>query len=439
MQKKCLFILLDGIGDRSYAELNNKTPLQAAKTPMLDRIASIGSTGLYHATQFGEALPSEIAHHIMLGYDITEFPGRGPLEAIGAGIDLEADDVAILASFASVKEKDEEDSILILEKKRPEMTDEEIETIITAAGEYHKEGINIHFTPTEGLSGILTLRGEVSPFITDTDPMIEGNPIIDVRPWHDYRADPFTLNTEWALRSYLEAVYRRLKKHPLNQARIKEGLMPVNFIVTQRAGSLNSVCPFSEKYGMKALSISSGAVYKGLSKYLGFDHHETIDSDNPGNDIAERISLARESFENHDFIHVHSKWPDKAAHTKNPFFKKEVIESLDRGIGESIEPLLANQDVLIIITGDHSTPSSGSLIHSGEPVPVIFSGSGVRVDEVSEYNEVSTAPGALGAMRGKEFISMALNYMDRAKLIGTMDTPVNRPFWPGKYEPFRPE
>ena len=104
MPEKCILILLDGLGDRSYRELDFKTPLQAAQTPVLDRLAVASANGVYHAACMGQALPSENAHFIMFGYDIKELPGRGALEALGAEIEFQHKDVAILSHFSSITE-----------------------------------------------------------------------------------------------------------------------------------------------------------------------------------------------------------------------------------------------------------------------------------------------------------------------------------------------
>ena len=103
MSKKFILVLLDGLGDKSFAELDRQTPLQAARTPFLDHLAARGCSGLYHAGLQGQALPSENAHFVMFGYDLSQFPGRGALEALGAGISLERDQVAVLAHFVSVR------------------------------------------------------------------------------------------------------------------------------------------------------------------------------------------------------------------------------------------------------------------------------------------------------------------------------------------------
>jgi 2,3-bisphosphoglycerate-independent phosphoglycerate mutase len=149
--------------------------------------------------------------------------------------------------------------------------------------------------------------------------------------------------------------------------------------------------------------------------------------------------LAQQALGRYDFVHVHTKAPDEAAHTKDPLAKKRVLESLDRGLGQAIAPLLADPEVLIIATADHATPSTGPLIHSGESVPLTFCGPGVRRDRVQAFDEINAAGGALGPVRGRELMYLILNHLDRAKLQGLMDSPVDRPYWPALSEPFRLE
>jgi len=436
MPEKCILILLDGLGDRSYEELDFKTPLQAAKTPVLDRVAVASANGLYHAACMGQALPSENAHFIMFGYDIMEFPGRGALEALGAGIELQQKDVAVLSHFASITESEKK---LVLEQGKPVISDKEIEEFVDVVQEFETGGVSIRFNPTGGIRGIITLQGSVSPFITDSDPFVNNRPLINIQPWAGYSNDPATEHTAWALKKYLIHVYHKLRMHPLNQARIKNGKLPINSLVTQRAGQLKNITPFADRYGLRGLSMASGPMYWGLGRYIGLDVKKVTDTGNPGNDLAERIHMAYECLNEYDFIHVHTKTPDEAAHKKNPLAKKSVIESLDKGIGKVIQPLLEDPELLVIVTADHSTPSSGPLIHSGESVPILFHGSGVRRDRVRQFDEISAASGALGNLRGKELIYMVLNHLNRSKLHGIMDTPVDQPYWPGKYNSLKLE
>lgn len=434
MTKKCILILLDGVGDRSFSELGGKTPLQAARTPVMDRIAASGANGLYHADSQGKALPSENAHFAMFGYDSIDFPGRGALEALGAGIELGLTDVALLAHFASLTEKD---GCLSLKDGKPKISDEQASAFIAAAKPFSRNGIDMKFVYTHLLNGILLMQGNACPFITDTDPLIAGRKLIAPRPFQSFENDSKALNCAAVLKEFLLYMYQVLKDHPVNRIRKQNGLDPINGMVTQRAGRLKPVIPFTEKYGLQGLSIASGIVYHGLSKFLGIDCIKVQDTENPGNDLAKRLEIAHKATGRYDFVHVHTKTPDEAAHKKDPVLKTEVIEALDDSIGRSIDPILSDPDIYIVLTADHSTPSSGVLIHSGEPVPVVLSGTGVRRDKVIRFDEISAAAGVLGQVRKKELIYLILNHLDRSKLVGLMDTPVDQCYWPGNYEPFQ--
>jgi len=434
MAKKCILILLDGLGDRSYEALNDLTPLQAAQTPALNRLARKGANGLYHAARLGQALPSENAHFSLFGYDHKAFPGRGALEALGAGIALTPEMVAVLAHFVSVTESPE--GTLLLVDGKPDAPDDELQGLFQAVEHFETENTQIRLHPTHGFRGILTLDGPVAPFITDSDPIEKGRLLTAVLPWQAFADDPPSVNTANGLEAYLRWAYRALSRHPQNKNRRKKGRFPLNALVTQRAGQLKEISAFEQAYGLRGLSIASGLIYHGLAAYLKMDVRKAADTDDPGLDLAERLEMAMESLTDYDFIHVHTKMPDVAGHTKDPLFKKQVIEALDKGIGRLVERLVNDPELLVVVTADHSTPSAGPLIHSGEAVPLIFCGPGVRRDAVRHYDEISAAGGALGPVRGKELMYLVVNHLDRAKLHGLMDTPVDQPFWPGHAQPF---
>jgi 2,3-bisphosphoglycerate-independent phosphoglycerate mutase len=192
-----------------------------------------------------------------------------------------------------------------------------------------------------------------------------------------------------------------------------------------------------ERNGLRGLSVSSGHIYWGIGSYLGLDVRKVSDRGDPAGEMAERLSLAFGALEKYDFIHVHTKAADEAAHKKDPLLKKAVIEALDEGIGRLTEALLRNPDILLIVTADHSTPSCGALIHSGEPVPLLMVGQGVRRDRVCHFDEIAAAQGALGCVRGGEFMDLILNHLDKARLMGTREAPEALRYWPADYEPFR--
>ncbi|MFU8855827.1 MAG: alkaline phosphatase family protein [Deferrisomatales bacterium] len=436
MPRKCMLILLDGVGDHAHESLGHKTPLQAADTPALDRLATLGANGLYHPAALGQALPSELAHFAMFGYDPEDFPGRGPLEALGAGVDVGPDDVAVLAHFACLSDRGGE---LWLDLDAPEADEGEARALAAAVGAFETEGVEIRFARTQGTHGVLILRGGVSPFVTDTNPMRTECPIPEVLPWGIHTADPETRRAARALKRFLVWAHGRLKDHPVNARRAQAGLPPLTGLVTQRAGRLKPIRPFRQQNGLRGLSLASAPVYWGLCAHLGLDVRRVADTEDPGWDLAERLRLAREALPGYDFIHVHTKAPDEAAHRKDPLAKRAVIESLDRAIGEALGALAEEPDLLLAVTADHSTPSSGPLVHSGDAVPLALFGPGVRRDAVTRYDEVSAAQGALGCVRGKELMYLVLNHLGLSKLAGTRDTPWDQPYWPGDYQPFRLE
>jgi len=438
MPSKCVLILLDGLGDRACQEFDYRTPLQAARTPTLDRLATLGASGLYHAGSLGQALPSENAHFAMFGYDLADFPGRGALEALGSGVDLQPDEVAVLAHLVSVRS---ENGAALLVEDLPQVDEKEAGALLKAVERFESLGVRLAFRRTKGLFGVLVLQplqGQVSPFVTDSNPMRDGQYLSEIVPWASHAHDPAARRSAAVLTDYLRWAHTVLAPLPLNHARSGQGLAPINCLVTQRAGQIRRrPVPFSERFGLRGLSMASGVVFKGLSRLLGLDFLAMPETHDPATDMEKRLVAAREALAHHDFIHVHTKAPDEAAHRKNPRLKRQVIEALDQGLGRAIQPLLDDPEVLVVVTADHSTPSSGNLVHSGEPVPLTFCGRGVRRDAVRAFDEVSTAGGALGCVRGRELMALVLDALNRSKLQGIMDSPHDRDYWPGDYRPFR--
>ena len=155
MVSRCLLILLDGLGDRSCPVLANRTPLQAARTPNLDRLARLGANGLFHAARPGIVLPSENAHFHMFGYKAQEFPGRGLFEALGAGIPATHDDVFVLAHMVTLKQQKGHLKVMFEHPKAPE---EECTALARAIQSLTWNNIDFRFTQTHGPDGIVRLN-----------------------------------------------------------------------------------------------------------------------------------------------------------------------------------------------------------------------------------------------------------------------------------------
>ncbi len=432
---RCILLLLDGLGDRSHPVLNGKTPLQAAHTPNLDRIASTGMNGLFHAHLQGSALPSELAHFLMFGYRMDEFPGRGALEAVGEGLDVREEDVALLARiYSASRERD----ILVLRHENPVLDRESCRVLHETIRNFSRDGIEAEFLPTKGIGGILRLRGAVSKAVTDSNPIIEGRPLMEVLPLRSMRNDSRAPGTARFLNDYLRWSHQVLSQHPVNQERMKRGLPPINAVGTQRAGAMARLPSFQDKWGLKALLVASGSVYRGLGRMLGMEIREVVDTDDPGGDLRERLRIACQAKE-YDFVHVHTKAVDEAGHTRDPLFKKQVIESVDSALAYAVQEIVPDDDVLFIVTADHSTAASGSMIHTGESVPLVMTGKYVRRDDVTGFDEISCARGGLSLVRGAELMYLVLNFLDRGKLWGLMDSPDDQPFSPGRYTALKVE
>lgn len=428
---RCILLLLDGLGDRGHAVFNGQTPLQAAHTPNLDAIARAGMTGLFHAHLQGTALPSELAHFVIFGYALEEFPGRGLIEAIGEGIPVADGDVALLTRIFGVEHQGQQ---LVLTQEDPKV---EV-SVCTALQEdiryFSHGGVDVEFVPTKGIGGILLLRGDVSAAVTDSNPITEGRPLMEVMPLQGHENDPAAVRTAAVLNEYHRWSHARLTAHSLNRQRVESGTFPINAVGAQRAGKRRVLAPFAERWGFNGLMIASGSIYHGLGNVIGMETRRVKDTGDPEKDLVERLRMAKEATE-YDFIHVHTKMPDEAGHKRDPLYKKQVIEALDRAVAYAVKEILPDEDILFVVTADHSTAAAGRMIHTGETVPIAMAGKYTRRDTVAAFDEISCANGALGPVRGRELMYLVLNSLDRGKLWGLMDSPVDQPYSPGRYRP----
>lgn len=430
---RCILVILDGIGDRGQECFGGKTPLHEAYTPNLDYLSSVGMNGLFHTMLQGIPMSSETAHFIIFGYDKEDFPGRGYIEAKGKGILVSEKDVAILCHLCSV---DHKSNNLILTWGRPDIPYKESMELKTSIESFETDKIKIQLISANSIDGFLILSGNVTAAISDSDPIYEGRPVMEITPLIQKRITLSSRKTAAALNKYIVWCYETLSAHQMNRYRISHNLPPVNAIVTQRAGKKRQLTPFIEKWGLRGLSISSGAIYWGLCEELGMDTTKVKDTGNVEEDLKYRLRYAKDA-RDYDFIHVHTKMPDEAGHTKNPWYKKEVIEAIDRAMSVAVNEIIPDREILLVVSADHSTASSGSMIHTGETVPLTMVGKYVRRDEVGHFNEIACARGSLNIVRGKELMYLILNFLDRAKMQGLMDTEVDQPYYPGNYRPLK--
>jgi 2,3-bisphosphoglycerate-independent phosphoglycerate mutase len=432
---KIILILLDGLGDRSYEELNFQTPLEAAQTPNLDRLASLGSNGLFHASRPGQCLPSETAHYLLFGYEMHHFPGRGLLEAVGEGVEFDDSDVLCLAHLAGITWQNH---VPILTLGRNDITGsgKDIGRLFAAISPYETEGVRFRLHQTRRNDAILILSGPVSPFVSDSDPIVKGKAMGRIVPLSNNPEPEKAAITAKGLNKYLTYCHKKLVDFQKGSSSRERETLFANFLATQRCGRRIIQTPFYRRWGLKGMLIASVSVYAGLAHELGLEFVSVKDSGDPGRDLKDRIRRALDD-PSHDFIHVHTKVPDEAAHTGDPENKKTAIAKLDQGLDELVNTLENRNDILVVVTADHSTPSVSPLIHSGETVPVAIVGPTIRRDTVQSFNEVSAVTGSLGLLRGRELMLMILNCSDRAMLRGHCLGETESAYFPFDYAPFK--
>lgn len=406
MLNKVLLIICDGLSDRPVKELNGKTPLEAAKTPNLDELARKGITGLMHTIDVGIRPGSDVAHLSLFGYNPYKYySGRGPFEAVGLNMDIKAHDIAFRGNFATV------DEMLTITDRRAGRI-EKTHPLTESLNKIHIKGA--HFIVKEGTGhrAAVILRGNnLSGKISDNDPHLIGLRVLDV-----YSLDnkPQSKKTATIENDFLKKAYEILLKHPLNLERIKKGLPPANYLLLRGAGEMPELTPFSQKYGLKSACIAGAGLYKGIGKMLGMKIINVFGATGkPNTDIPAKIKAAVKAFNEYDFVFVHIKGADVLAEDGDCQGKKEFIQRIDK----ALKPVMNLKNTLIVVTADHTT-SSELKIHTSDPVPVLFSGEGVRVDEVTRFGERTAASGKLGFIKGEHLMRIILDLLGKAPLYG---------------------
>jgi 2,3-bisphosphoglycerate-independent phosphoglycerate mutase len=216
------------------------------------------------------------------------------------------------------------------------------------------------------------------------------------------------------LNKFLAKAHGILKNLEANKQRIKEGNPPGNYLLVRGAGYVADTPSFEKKYGLKAACIAGAGLYKGVARLLGMDGIKAEGATGlPDTNVESKFKTAIKALGQYDFIFIHVKAADSLAEDGNFKAKKEFIERIDK----AAKVLLGLEDTLIVLTADHSTPCKLKM-HSGDPVPVLMNGPGVRVDDTKEFGERSCAKGGLGHIKGLELMPEILNIMGKAPLIG---------------------
>jgi 2,3-bisphosphoglycerate-independent phosphoglycerate mutase len=274
--------------------------------------------------------------------------------------------------------------------------------------------------------------------VSDVDPFYNGAAVARAVPLEEGPDQHNAQRTASAVNEYLSWVHQRLVSHPLNRERQQRGVPAINFLFTKWAAVQPSVSPFHEQNGMRAASIENYPLYTGIAKVCGMTPVKVPQHSSLAKDFQEKLQAADELFQQgYEFVHLHTKGPDVAGHRKDPFEKKHAISAIDSALRPLVKRIEGGEDLLVVVTGDHATPSSGPLIHSGEAVPLLIAGGpNVLADHVISFDERAVIQGGLGHVYGKDLMPIMLNFTDRVRLHGIRHQRQSRPYW--RWQPEEP-
>ena len=419
-----VYVLLDGVGDLPHPNLVGKTPLDAASTPNLDRLAKNGTMGQVITVGKGIAPESDIAVFNMLGYKFKhdDYAGRGVVEAIGIGIDFKDGDLALRGNFATLND----DGVIIdrragrnIEKQDTEAVSNEIEEKI----KFSDENATAMITPTIGHRLVIRIRSNctLSSNISNTDPAygrVDGMGI--ARAVTDFlkieKCLPLDEESHTKLASKLvneltEQSLDIMKKSKVNERRKENDKKLLNGILLRDAGNIYpKVTPINDLHSMKFSCIVDMPVEIGISKILKM---KTYDAGGR-TDYEEKAKVAAKAMDEQNAVYVHLKGPDEFGHDGDAQGKMENIEEIDKRFFGTLLDNIDSSKVAVIVSADHSTPCINKG-HSADPVPLLISGDMVTNDDTQRFTETEAKKGRIGLIDGAQVITTGIDIIKSQK------------------------
>ena len=413
-----IYVLLDGVGDLPHPNLNGKTPLEAANTPTLDKIASNGVIGEVISVGKGIAPESDIAVFNMLGYKFehVDYAGRGVIEAIGVGIDFKDGDLALRGNYSTLNEEEiitDRRAGRHIEKEDADGIAKELEEKI----KFSDPDTKIVVAPTIGHRVTVRIRTpskKLSSKITNTDPAYSNIGGMGVAkavgdflkiekclPLEDVENSKFTANL---VNEFSEQSIKIMKESKINKKRKEENKKQLSCILLRDAGNkYPDVSPINEKHKMKFSCIVDMPVELGISEVLKMKAFEAGGL----TDYEEKARVAANAMETQNAIYVHLKGPDEFGHDGDAIGKMKNIEEIDQRFFKTLVENIDSSKVAIIISADHSTPCINKG-HSDDPVPVVVSADFIKNDGTTRMTEEQAKKGSIGLLQGAEVVTKSL-------------------------------
>ncbi|GAA1518865.1 2,3-bisphosphoglycerate-independent phosphoglycerate mutase ApgM2 [Nocardioides humi] len=345
----------------------------------------------------------------MLGLSECEFPGRSLLEAFGNGISVEAGKGTVYLSLRTSRSKGE----LVWVDGRCAADDAGDAALLWAELAEFASGYDVEVIPLTTRPGeAILLHGDPAARVTDSDPFFEHlHPWLDVQP---ARAQSEALADK--VRQYLLRARAVLQESLVNRDRRARRLPALDVVTSKWSGGCRTRPEFADVVGVRGGIVASTALYRGLASFLDMEFRTPPDNLSLAEDMAYKVRLAAELIDDGcSFVHLHTKATDEAGHTKSPTAKRDVLEQIDGGLA-GLQDLAAA--AVVIVTGDHATPSRDGLLHAGEATPLCLAGPTISADETQSFGERSMRSGALGIVSACEILPLMSSFANRPYLLG---------------------
>ncbi len=365
---------MDGASGWPLPSHDNRTCLELAHTPYLDKMASEGFMGMAVTVPAGMEPGSAVACMSVMGYDpIVHYKGRSAIEARSMGVTIEPGSVAFRCNFVTVI-----DGKMASYSAGHISTEESIRLIGALNDSLGTE--KLHFYPGVSYRHICKIAGrEETAFAVCTPPHdISGESVMDYLPKGKGAA---------YLLELMEKSKDILKSHPVNVARIKAGKLPATMIwLFWPSEQIPEMPPFQTKYGLVAALTSGVDLLRGLGMMLGMDILDIKGvTDQLDNDYAAQIDGALSALKTHDIVFVHIEAPDEMGHKGSIMEKIQAIELIDSEVVARID-IAEDHDLRVLIMPDHPTPIEIKT-HYAEPVPFLIWGGGTRYNGCRRFTE----------------------------------------------------
>jgi 2,3-bisphosphoglycerate-independent phosphoglycerate mutase len=379
---KIVLMVADGLGGLPL-EPGGKTELETARTPHLNACARDGVCGLSTPVLPGITPGSGPGHLGLFGYDPLKYRiGRGILEALGINFEVGSRDVAVRGNFCTVDAHG-----LITDRRAGRPTTERCQVMCRLVQAIEIPGVEVFVEPVREHRFVVVFRGDgLGDAVNDTDPQLTGHAPLPAKG-----ADAASQKTADAVNRFAAEAGRLLK----DQA-------PTNMVTLRGFARFPKIETFKDVYGLRAAALAVYPMYKGLARLVGMD---VVDA---GATLGEQIDTLERLWGQYDFFFLHYKYTDSTGEDGNFPAKVEMIERLDA----EVPRIRALQPTVLVVTGDHSTPSK-LRSHSWHPVPVVLVADSCRTDQVTEFGESQCLRGGLGQLPAMYLLPLAMAHAGR--------------------------